>query len=46
MAYHLQADGATKRVNQEIKAYLSIYFSAHPTEWKSSLSMLEFTYNN
>jgi transposase InsO family protein len=31
-AYHPQTDGATKRVNQEIEAYLSIYCSAHPTE--------------
>jgi Integrase core domain len=46
MAYHPQTDGATKRVNQEIKAYLSIYCSAHPTEWKNSLSTLEFTHNN
>jgi transposase InsO family protein len=46
MAYHPQTDGATERVNQEIEAYLSIYCSAHPTEWKNSLSMLEFTHNN
>ena len=45
-AYHPQTDGATKRVNQEIEAYLSIYCSAHPTEWKHSLSTLEFTHNN
>jgi Integrase zinc binding domain len=46
MAYHPQTDGATERVNQEIEAYLSIYCSAHPTEWKNSLSTLEFTHNN
>jgi hypothetical protein len=45
-AYHPQTDGATKRVNQEIEAYLSIHCSAHPTEWKNSLSTLEFTHNN
>jgi transposase InsO family protein len=45
-AYHPQTDGATEQVNQEIKAYLSIYCSAHPTEWKNSLSMLEFIHNN
>jgi transposase InsO family protein len=45
-AYHPQTDGATKQVNQEIEAYLSIYCSAHPTEWKNSLSTLEFTHNN
>jgi transposase InsO family protein len=46
MAYHPQTDGATEQVNQEIKAYLSIYCSVHPTECKNSLSMLEFTHNN
>ena len=46
MAYHLQTDGATEQVNQEIKAYLSIYCSAHPTEWKNSSLTLEFTHNN
>jgi transposase InsO family protein len=46
MAYHLQTDGATERVNQEIEAYLLIYCSAHPSEWENSLSTLEFTHNN
>jgi transposase InsO family protein len=41
-AYHPQTDGATERVNQEIKAYLSIYCSAHPMEWKNFLSTLKF----
>jgi transposase InsO family protein len=45
-AYHPQTDRATERVNQEIEAYLSIYCSAHPTEWKNSLFTLEFTHNN
>jgi Integrase zinc binding domain/Integrase core domain len=45
-AYHPQTDGATKQVNQEIEAYLSIYCSAYPTEWKNFLSTLEFTHNN
>src|ERR1700678_1847358 len=35
-AYHPQSDGATERVNQEIEAYLAIYCTAHPTEWKNS----------
>ena len=46
MACHPQTDRATKQVNQEIKAYLLIYCSAHPTEWKNSLLTLEFTHNN
>jgi Chromo (CHRromatin Organisation MOdifier) domain len=44
--YYPQTDGATEWVNQEIEAYLLIYCSAHPTEWKNFLSTLEFTYNN
>ena len=45
-AYHPQTDGATEQVNQEIETYLSIYCSSHPTEWKNSISTLEFTHNN
>jgi hypothetical protein len=45
-AYHPQSDGATKRINQEIEAYLSIYCTSHPEDWLHSLSTLEFTHNN
>jgi transposase InsO family protein len=45
-AYHRQSDGATERVNQEIKAYLSIYCTTHPENLLQSLSTLEFTHNN
>jgi transposase InsO family protein len=45
-AYHPQSDGATERVNQEVKAYLSIYCMSHPEDWLHSLSTLEFTHNN
>jgi hypothetical protein len=45
-AYHPQSDEATERVNQEIKAYLSIYCTSHPEDWLHSLSTLEFTHNN
>jgi hypothetical protein len=45
-AYHPQSDGATKRVNQEIEAYLFIYCTSHPEDWLHSLSTLEFTHNN
>ena len=36
----------TERANQEIEAYLSIYCTAHPEDWLSALSTLEFTHNN
>jgi hypothetical protein len=45
-AYHPQSDGATERVNQKIKAYLSIYCTSHPEDWLHFLSTLEFTHNN
>ena len=45
-AYHPQSDGATERVNQEIKAYLSIYCVSNPENWLKTLSTLEFTHNN
>jgi transposase InsO family protein len=41
-AYHPQSDGATKRVNQEIEVYLSIYCTSHSENWLHSLSTLEF----
>ena len=44
--YHLQSDGATEQVNQEITAYLAIYCMSHPEDWLHSLSTLEFTHNN
>ena len=45
-AYHPQTDSTTKRVNQEIEAYLSIYCSSNPETWSQALSTLEFTHNN
>jgi transposase InsO family protein len=44
--YHPQLDGITKRVNQEMEAYLSIYCTSHPEDWLHSLSTLKFTHNN
>ena len=31
-AYHSQSDGATEQVNQEIKAYISIFCTNNPDE--------------
>jgi transposase InsO family protein len=45
-AYCPHSDGATERVNQEIKAYLSIYCTSHLEDWLHLLSTLEFTHNN
>ena len=45
-AYHPQTNGAMERVNQEIKAYLSIFCSSYPDEWASKLYLVEFSHNN
>jgi hypothetical protein len=45
-AYHLQTDGTTECVNQEIEAYLAIYCHSHPETWKKNLATMEFTHNN
>ena len=45
-AYHPQTDGTTEQVNQEIKAYLSIYCASHPEDWPQALHIMEFTHNN
>ena len=45
-AFHPQTEGTTERVYQEIEAYLSIYCTSHPEEWRDALSTLEFTHNN
>ena len=45
-AYHLQSDGATERVNQEIEAYILIFCMNNPEEWSNMLATLEFTHNN
>ena len=45
-AFHPQTDGTTEQVNQEIEAYLSIYCTSHPEEWRDALATLEFTHNN
>ena len=46
MAHHPQTDGATEQANQEIEAYLSIFFCNNPETWHSLLPTLEFVYNS
>ena len=45
-AYHLQTDGTTEWVNQEIKTYLAIYCYSHLETWKRSILTLKFTHNH
>lgn len=45
-AHHLQTDGQTERVNQEIEQYLRLFISHHQDDWVDLLSTGEFSYNN
>ena len=44
--FHLQTDGQTERINQEIKAYLQIYCSNHSETWIKHLPLIEFSHNS
>ena len=46
MAYHLQTDGQTEWLNQELETYLRIYCGNRPTEWEPLILVLEFAHNN
>src|SRR5258708_762656 len=45
-SYHLQTDGQTERVNQEIEAYLRVFVSHRQDNWADWLPLAEFAYNN
>ena len=45
-AYHLQTDGETERVNQELETYLRIFCDGHPEKWADLLPMAEFSHNS
>src|SRR5258708_6988565 len=45
-SYHLQTDGQTERVNQEIEAYLWVFMSHRQDDWADWLPLVEFAYNN
>ena len=44
-AYHLQTDGETERVNQELETYLCIFCDGHSEKWADLLPMAEFSHN-
>ena len=44
-AYHLQTDGETERVNQEVETYLWIFCRSNPSEWAEQIPMAEFIHN-
>ena len=45
-SYHLQTDGQTECVNQEIEAYLRVFVSHRQDNWANWLPLAEFAYNN
>src|SRR5258706_2229462 len=45
-SYHLQTDGQTECMNQEIEAYLWVFMSHQQDDWADWLLLAEFAYNN
>ena len=45
-AYHLQTDGQTERINQEIGMFLQHYVNYQQDDWTNWLAAAEFQYNN
>jgi len=46
IAYHLQMNKQTERVNQELEQYLCMFIDHRQEQWPEWLEMAEFTYNN
>jgi len=45
-AWHLQTDGQTERVNQELDQYLRLFVNEQQDDWYDLLPMTEFQHNN
>jgi hypothetical protein len=46
LAYHLQTDGQTERVNREVEKFLRMFMNLQQDDWVDWLPLTEFTYNN
>ena len=46
MAYHLQTDGQTERINQELEQYLRVFIDHRQEQQPDWLGIAEFAYNN
>jgi len=46
MAFYLQTDGQTERVNQELEQYLRMFIDHRQEQWPEWLGTAEFAYNN
>jgi len=45
-AFHLQTNGQTERVNQELEQYLRMFVDYCQEQWPDWLDTAEFAYNN
>jgi len=46
MAYHLQTDGQTEHVNQEMEQFLRLFVNECQDNWDKLLPLGKFAYNN
>jgi len=46
MAFHLQIDGQTERMNQELEQYLCMFIDHQQEQWSEWLGTTKFAYNN
>jgi len=46
MVFHLQTDGQTERMNQELEQYLRMFIDHRQEQWPEWLGTAEFAYNN
>ena len=46
MAYHLQMDGQTECVNQEVEQFLHLFVNQRQDDWYNWLSIAKFAYND
>jgi len=44
--FHLQTDGQTKRMNQELEQYLRFFIDYKQKDWPEWLALAEFAVNN
>jgi len=46
IAFYLQTDGQTERINQELEQYLRMFINHRQEQWLDWLGTAEFAYNN
>jgi len=46
MSFHLQIDGQTEQMNQELEQYLRLFIDHRQNDWPKWLALVEFVVNN